>query len=148
MHLLEGKNVTKNFGGLAAISDVDFYVDEGEIVGLIGPNGAGKTTLFNLISGALNPKPGEIKFRGIKINGLSSYQICRMGIARTFQIVKIFGNMPVIDNVRIGSLFGAQKRLSASEATKAAAASLEFVGLSDVANSPARGLTLAHQKRL
>jgi branched-chain amino acid transport system ATP-binding protein len=148
VHLLEGEKVTKNFGGLAAVSDVNFYVDEGEIAGLIGPNGAGKTTLFNLISGAFHPKPGEIKFRGIKINGLNPYQICRMGIARTFQTVKIFGNMTVIDNVRIGSLFGAQKRLSASEATNVATESLEFVGLSEVAHSPARDLTLAHQKRL
>ena len=148
MHLLEGEKVTKNFGGLAAVSDVNFYVDEGEIVGLIGPNGAGKTTLFNLISGALNPKPGEIKFRDIKINGLSPYQICRMGIARTFQTVKIFGNMPVINNVRIGSLFGAQKRLSGAEANNLASELLEFVGLSEVARIPAGGLTLAHQKRL
>lgn len=148
MHLLEGEKVTKYFGGLAAISDVDFYVDEGEIVGLIGPNGAGKTTLFNLISGAFEPKPGEIRYKGKKINGLSPYQICRLGIARTFQTVKIFGNMPVIDNVRIGSLFGAQKRLSATEANNVAIESLEFVGLSEVAHAPARDLTLAHQKRL
>jgi branched-chain amino acid transport system ATP-binding protein len=148
MHLLEGEKVTKNFGGLAAISDVNFFVDEGEIVGLIGPNGAGKTTLFNLISGALEPKPGEIRFKGKKINGLSPYQICRLGIARTFQTVKIFGSMRVIDNVRMGSLFGAQKRLSATEANNVAIESLEFVGLSDAAQAPARDLTLSSQKRL
>ncbi len=148
MHLLEGENVTKNFGGLAAVSAVDFFVDEGEIVGLIGPNGAGKTTLFNLISAALNPKPGEIRFKGKKINGLNPYQICRLGIARTFQTVKIFSSMSVIDNVRIGSLFGAQKRLSAKEANNAAIESLEFVGLADAAQAPARDLTLSSQKRL
>jgi branched-chain amino acid transport system ATP-binding protein len=148
VHLLEGENVTKNFGGLSAVSGVNFYVDEGEIVGLIGPNGAGKTTLFNLISAAFEPKPGEIRFKGKKINGLSSYQICRLGIARTFQTVKIFGSMPVIDNVRIGSLFGAQKRLSAKEANNAAIESLEFVGLADAAQAPARDLTLSSQKRL
>jgi branched-chain amino acid transport system ATP-binding protein len=148
VHFLEGEKVTKYFGGLAAVSDVNFYVDEGEIVGLIGPNGAGKTTLFNLISASLEPKPGEIRFRGKKISGLSPYQICRLGIARTFQTVKIFGNMTVIDNVRIGSLFGAQKRLSAAEANNTAIESLEFVGLSEVARIPAGGLTLAHQKRL
>lgn len=148
MHLLEGENVTKNFGGLAAVSSVDFFVDEGEIVGLIGPNGAGKTTLFNLISAALNPKPGEIRFKGKKINGLNPYQICRLGIARTFQTVKIFSSMSVIDNVRIGSLFGAQKRLSAKEANNAAIESLEFVGLADAAQEPARDLTLSSQKRL
>jgi len=148
VHLLEGKNITKYFGGLAAVSAVDFFVDEGEIVGLIGPNGAGKTTLFNLISASLEPKPGEIRFRGKKINGLSPYQICRLGIARTFQTVKIFSNMPVMENVRIGSLFGPGKRLSAAEATKVAAEALEFVGLSDAAYTPARDLTLSAQKRL
>jgi branched-chain amino acid transport system ATP-binding protein len=148
VHLLEGEKVTKHFGGLTAVSAVDFYVDEGEIVGLIGPNGAGKTTLFNLISAALEPKPGEIRFKGKKISGLSPYKICRMGIARTFQTVKIFGNMLVIDNVRIGSLFGPQKRYSEAEATRVAVEALEFVGLTEVAHTPARDLTLASQKRL
>jgi branched-chain amino acid transport system ATP-binding protein len=148
VHLLEGEKVTKYFGGLAAVSEVDFYVDEGVIMGLIGPNGAGKTTLFNLISASLEPKLGEIKFRGKKINGLSPYKICRLGIARTFQTVKVFGNMPVIENVRVGSLFGPLNGLSTAEATKEATELLEFVGLSNVAYTPARDLTLAHQKRL
>jgi branched-chain amino acid transport system ATP-binding protein len=148
VHLLEGEKVTKYFGGLAAVSGVDFFVDEGEIVGLIGPNGAGKTTLFNLISAALELKNGEIRFKGKKINGLKPYQICRMGIARTFQNVKIFGNLLVIDNVRIGSLFGPQKGLTAAEANSLAIESLEFVGLADLAHTPARDLTLASQKRL
>jgi branched-chain amino acid transport system ATP-binding protein len=148
VHLLEGDKVTMQFGGLTAVSGVDFYVDEGEIVGLIGPNGAGKTTLFNLVSAALTPKSGDIKFRVKKINGLAPYHICRMGIARTFQTVKIFGSMLVIDNVRIGSLFGPKKRLSEAEATRVALESLEFVGLADAAYTPAQGLTLASQKRL
>jgi branched-chain amino acid transport system ATP-binding protein len=147
VHLLEGKGVTIHFGGLAALSEVDFYVDEGEVVGLIGPNGAGKTTLFNLISAALQPKPGEIMFKGKKINGLKPYQVCRLGIARTFQTVKLWGSLPVIENVRIGSLFGAQKRL-ATDATTEAKELLKFVGLSDVAYAPAGGLTLANQKRV
>ncbi|MBN1692479.1 MAG: ABC transporter ATP-binding protein [Dehalococcoidales bacterium] len=148
MHLLEGEKVTKYFGGLAAVSEVDFYVDEGEILGLIGPNGAGKTTLFNLISAALEPKPGVIKFRDEQINGLRPYKICRLGIARTFQTVKIFGNLPVIENVRVGSLFGPLKGLSTAEATKVALELLEFVGLSKVAYTPARDMTLVNQKRL
>jgi len=148
VHLLEGEGVTKYFGGLAAVSDINFYVDEGEIVGLIGPNGAGKTTLFNLISAAFEPKPGVIKFKGQKINGLKPYQVCRLGIARTFQTVKVFGNLPVIENVRVGSLFGPAKGLSSAEATKEAKELLEFMGLSDVAYAPARDLTLAHQKRI
>ena len=148
MRILEGERVTKHFGGLAAVSNVDFYIDEGEILGLIGPNGAGKTTLFNLISAALEPKPGVIKFRGQKINGLPPYKICRLGIARTFQTVKIFGGLPVIENVRIGSLFGPATGFSSVDATKAALEALEFVGLKDVAYIPAGGLTLANQKRL
>jgi len=106
MPILEGEGVTKYFGGLAAVSDVDFHVEQGEIVGLIGPNGAGKTTLFNLISAALPLKSGVIRFKGEKISGLKPHQICRMGIARTSQSVKVFANMLVRENVLLGSLFG------------------------------------------
>jgi branched-chain amino acid transport system ATP-binding protein len=148
VHILEGEKVTKYFGGLAAISDVDFYVDQGEVVGLIGPNGAGKTTLFNLISAALVPKPGTIQFKGKNITGLKPYKICRMGIARTFQTVKIFANLQVLENVRVGAFFGPPKSPSSTEATREAAELLDFVGLSKVSNSPARDLTLANQKRL
>ena len=148
MHILEGEKVTKYFGGLAAISDVDFYVDQGEVVGLIGPNGAGKTTLFNLISASLVPKPGIIKFKGKNITGLKPYKICRLGIARTFQTVKIFANLPVLENIRVGAFFGSPKSPSSTEATREAAELLDFVGLSKVSNSPAKDLTLANQKRL
>lgn len=148
MYILEGKNLTKYFGGLAAVTDVDFYVDQGEVLGLIGPNGAGKTTLFNLISAALVPKPGTIIFKGQNITGMKPYQICRMGIARTFQTVKIFGNMPVIDNVRIGSLFGTSTRLSSAEADRVTVELLAFVELSNQKYSLAKDLTLANQKRL
>ena len=148
MHILEGEKITRYFGGLAAISDVDFYVDQGEVVGLIGPNGAGKTTLFNLISAALVPKPGIIQFKGKNITGLKPYKICRLGIARTFQTVKIFPNLPVLENVRVGAFFGPPKSPSSTEATREAAELLDFVGLSKVSNSPARDLTLANQKRL
>ncbi len=148
MHILEGKGVTKYFGGVAAVSDVDFYVDQGEVVGLIGPNGAGKTTLFNLVSASLVPKPGTIEFKGINITGMNPYKICRMGIARTFQTVKIFSSLPVIENVRLGALFGTGKMISAAEATKSAGEFLEFVGLSKVSGALAKDLTLANQKRL
>jgi len=106
MRILEGEGVTKYFGGLAAVSNVDFHVEQGEIAGLIGPNGAGKTTLFNLISAALVPKPGTIRFKGEKITGLKPHKICRLGLARTFQEVKIFSNMTALQNVLLGSLFG------------------------------------------
>ena len=149
MHLLEGKGVSIHFGGLAAVDNVDFFVDKGEIVGLIGPNGAGKTTLFNLISAALEPKSGEIFFQGKKINGKKPFQICRMGIARTFQTVKTFGNLSVLENVRIGALFGPPHSNTSDQATKDALECLEFVGIAKaVYNSPARDLTLGNQKRL
>jgi branched-chain amino acid transport system ATP-binding protein len=148
MPILDGRGVTKHFGGLAAVSHVDFTVDEGEIVGLIGPNGAGKTTLFNLISGALVPKAGVITFKDKKINGLKPHRICKMGLARTFQSVKVFPNMPVYDNVLLGSLFGTSSRLSSADAATQAAKTLEFVGLSELEASSAKDLTLANQKRV
>ncbi len=148
VRILEGEGVTKYFGGLAAVSNVDFHVDEGEIVGLIGPNGAGKTTLFNLISASLVPKPGVIKFKGENITGKKPYQICRMGVARTFQMVKIFTNMPVLENVRLGSFFGTLPGMSSADIAREAAELLEFVGLSAMSATPAKDLTLANQKRL
>jgi branched-chain amino acid transport system ATP-binding protein len=148
VHLLEGEGVCRNFGGLAAVSEVDFYVDQGEILGLIGPNGAGKTTLFNLISAALKPKPGKIMFKGRDITPLPAYRICRLGIARTFQTVKIFPHVPVVRNVMVGSLFGTGHHISSAQAQKKAEEAIEFVDLTDVKNAPAGDLTLAQQKRL
>jgi branched-chain amino acid transport system ATP-binding protein len=148
MALLEGEGVTRYFGGLAAVSGVNFGVDPGEVVGLIGPNGAGKTTLFNLISGALATRAGIIRFKDQQINGLKPNRICRMGVARTFQSVKVFPNLPVWENVLLGSLFGASGKLSSADATGKAAGLLEFVGLSAVRATPAKDLTLANQKRV
>ena len=148
MPILEGQGVTKYFGGLAAVLDVDFHVDQGEILGLIGPNGAGKTTLFGLISAAYVPKPGVIRFKGENITGLKPHQICRQGVARTFQSVKIFPNMPVIDNVALGVHFGAPEQFTSSQAAEEAARLLEFVGLSAQAVIPAGDLTLVNQKML
>ena len=148
MPILEGKGVTKYFGGLAAVSNVDFNVEQGEAFGLIGPNGAGKTTLFNLISAALTTKSGTIKFKGENITGLKPYKICRMGIARTFQTVKIFPDLPVISNVILGLHFGASSNMSSGEKAQKAAEYLDFVSLSGVKTAPAKDLTLANQKRL
>jgi branched-chain amino acid transport system ATP-binding protein len=148
MPILEGQGVTKYFGGLAAVSNVDFYVGRGEILGLIGPNGAGKTTLFNLISAALPLSSGEIRFKGQKLNGLKPHQICRMGIARTFQETKVFPNMPVFQNVLVGAFFGSPNRVSAADAAGEASQALEFVGLSAVSTAPVKDLTLVHQKRV
>jgi branched-chain amino acid transport system ATP-binding protein len=146
--ILEGEKVTKYFGGLAALSRVDFDVNRGEIVGLIGPNGAGKTTLFNLISGALPLKSGMISFKGERISGLKPHQICKRGLSRTFQSVKVFGNMPVFQNVLLGSLFGRTTAISAADAAKETAELVEFVGLSAVSMTPVKDLTLVNQKRV
>jgi branched-chain amino acid transport system ATP-binding protein len=148
MPILEGEGVTKYFGGLAAVSNVDFHVEQGEILGLIGPNGAGKTTLFNLISAALTPKAGAIRFKGVDITGLKPDKICRMGVARTFQAVKVFTTMSVLDNVVLGSFFGRAAHISSADAGKEARELLEFVGLSGKEEALAKDLTLANQKRL
>ena len=148
MGILEGKRVTKYFGGLTAVHSVDFTIDQGEIVGLIGPNGAGKTTLFNLISGALPATAGEIRYKDKKITSLKPNKICKRGIARTFQLIKLFGNMTVYENVFLASLFGIAKHISESDARTESLELLEFVGLSAARATPAKDLTLANQKRL
>ncbi len=148
MRLLEGKKICKNFGGLAAVANVDFTVDEGEILGLIGPNGAGKTTLFNLISGALPVRSGTITFHDKNITRLRPYQIARHGIARTFQSVKIFGDMTVIDHVKLAARFAGAGRLTAGEAERESREILGFVGLSGLEKTRARDLPLDKQKRL
>ncbi|PIP49224.1 MAG: ABC transporter ATP-binding protein, partial [Chloroflexi bacterium CG23_combo_of_CG06-09_8_20_14_all_45_10] len=104
--MLRGEGITKRFGGLTALSSLDFQVREGEIVGLIGPNGSGKTTLFNVISGILPPENGQIIFNGQNITGCKPHEIARMGIGRTFQLVKPFEELSVLDNVAAGVLYG------------------------------------------
>ncbi|OGN90079.1 MAG: ABC transporter ATP-binding protein [Chloroflexi bacterium RBG_13_46_14] len=148
MPILEGKGVTKYFGGLAAISNVNFNVERGEIVGLIGPNGAGKTTLFNLISAALPTQQGVITFKDIKITGMKSHQICKLGIARTFQSVKIFPNVSVLENVMLGALFGKTTSTSSEAALKEVEEILDFIGLSAIKYNQAKDLTLVNQKRV
>jgi branched-chain amino acid transport system ATP-binding protein len=148
MPILEGKGVTKHFGGLAAVSNVDFSVEQGEALGLIGPNGAGKTTLFNLISASLAPSAGVISLEGQTITGLKPHEICRMGVARTFQTVKIFPDMPVLQNVVLGAFFGAAEKMNSAEVISNAMEILDFVGLSALQSQPAKDLTLANQKRL
>jgi branched-chain amino acid transport system ATP-binding protein len=148
MRILEGQSVSKYFGGLAAVSSVDFHIDQGEIVGLIGPNGAGKTTLFNLTSGALPLSSGEITFKGNKISGLKPHRVCKIGIGRTFQETKVFGNMPVLQNVLVGAFFGSPKRVSGTDAAREASQALDFVGLSAMAGHLIQDLTLVNQKRV
>jgi len=148
MPILEGEGVRKYFGGLAAVDHVDFSINRGEIVGLIGPNGAGKTTLFNLISGSLVPTSGMIRFKDKTITGLKPHQICKRGIARTFQLVKLFGEMTALENSMLGFLFGTRTGAEESKVKEASLELLDFVGLSSMAKVLGRELTVANQKRL
>lgn len=146
--LLEGRKVTKNFGGLTAIREIDFEIMEGEIFGLIGPNGSGKTTLLNLINGISPISKGEIYFKGQKINGLKPYQITHMGIGRAFQIVRIFEGMTVKENAVVGNLFGMKKRKNVKQALKEVEEVLDFVGLGPKMNYRISEVTIADLKRL
>jgi branched-chain amino acid transport system ATP-binding protein len=127
---------------------VDLAVEAGHIVGLIGPNGAGKTTLFNLITGTYRPNSGAIVFEGADITRLAPHSRCKLGIARTFQLVRPFPNLSVLDNVAVGSVFGRQPAGSRRAAEVAARDTLKLLGLEDRAHQPARSLTLVDRKRL
>jgi branched-chain amino acid transport system ATP-binding protein len=145
--LLEVRGVSKHFGGLLAVADVSFTLNEGEILGLIGPNGAGKTTLFNVVNGVYKSDTGSITFWGKDITGRSPDQVVHLGLARTHQIVRPLGGMTVLANVTVGACFGREHQsLRAARAT--ALEVLERVGLASRATSPARSLTLAAKKRL
>jgi len=147
--MLEGTNVTHSFGGLMAVDGADFHVDQGQIVGLIGPNGAGKTTLFNIISGAIKPTQGTIKFKGEDITGLKPHQICRRGMARTFQTVKLFANMTAFENVRLALLFGnPDRKIDRRQAEREVNQLMASMGLLSDRNKPVKELSLATQKRL
>lgn len=142
--LLEAKMVTKRFGGLVALKSVDLQVEKGEILGLIGPNGAGKTTLFNIISGVYPPDKGEILFNGLKIVGFKPWRICKLGIARTFQIVRPFREMTVLENIMVGALFGA----GSSDAANIVHTAIKLVGLDGKEDVQVGKLNLADQRRL
>ncbi len=145
MPLLSVKNVSRFFGGLAALMDVSFDVQKGEILGLIGPNGAGKTTLFNVINGFYEPSKGDIFFKGKKISRLRPNRVCRLGVARTFQVVKPLRRMTVLDNVIASSFLRAKTK---TEAESAALEVLEFTGLHKDRNLLSKGLPLGKRKRL
>ena len=146
--ILEVKNISKTFGGLIAINDLDLTVDEGEIVGLIGPNGSGKTTLFNLISGALKPDKGEVRFNERDITGLKPHRICQGGIARTFQLTKPFAEMTAIQNVMVGKMYGRAPVMSMRQAEQECDRILEFVGLEGKSFWGAEALGMVDRKKL
>jgi len=146
--LLEGKGVTKRFGGLIALKDVDFTVEENEILGVIGPNGAGKTTLINCINGVYRPDMGVISFEGQDITRLKPDEICKLGIARTFQITRSFLNLTCLENVVVGILYGRRAHTSLDEARRKAKRYIELVGLQEDMSVPAKNLTLQKRKML
>jgi branched-chain amino acid transport system ATP-binding protein len=142
--LLEISNLTKSFGGLQVLNDVSFALNEGEILGLIGPNGAGKSTLFNLITGVYRPNMGDIRFRGKSLVGLKPHRICRRGIARTFQLVRIFPSMTVLENVISGALYGRSgaKRKALDEALEC----LEILNLTALKDTVSAHLTYSDRR--
>jgi len=147
--ILQGRGLTKRFGGLVAVREVDIDVPTGEILGLIGPNGAGKSTLFRLISGIMAPTSGSVRFRGKPLASRSPAAICVQGVVATHQIVRPFRTMSVLDNVMIGAFFGRRPQPKGrTGAREIARETLARCGIADRAAQPARELNLAGQKRL
>ncbi len=145
MAMLEVKGVSRFFGGLAALTDISFGVEKGDILGLIGPNGAGKTTMFNVVNGFYPPSKGEVYFKQKKISGLKPHQICKMGIARTFQVVKPLQRMSVLDNVIASAFLRVKTRTRAEEI---ALDTIKFTGLLDDRDVISKGLPLGKRKKL
>lgn len=143
--ILQLDSITKTFGGLHAVDNVSFEVSKGEIVGLIGPNGAGKTTIFNVVSGYFAPTRGRILFKGVDVSGRPPYKLATLGIGRTFQVVKPFPGLTVLENVVIAAFSRHPRR---PDAEKHAWSILEFTGLADRARMSAASLPLAGRKRL
>jgi len=145
MKILEVKNLVKNFGGLRAVDDLSLTIEEGQILALIGPNGAGKSTAFNCIAGVYPPSGGEVYFFGEKINNHNPWDLCKKGLARTFQIVKPFASKTVLYNVTVGGYVHTEKRAKAEEK---ALEVLKYIDLYDKKDMKAGKLTIADRKRL
>lgn len=143
--VLKIDGVSKHFGGRAALKGVNFDVARGEIVGLIGPNGAGKTTIFNLVSGNLRPSEGDILFNGRSVLGRYPHKLCRLGMGRTYQIMRPFGEMTVLENVMVAAF---NRVKTQREARELAQETLQYVGLGPSASRPAKTLTIPEKKRL
>jgi branched-chain amino acid transport system ATP-binding protein len=159
-NLLEGQSLSMVFGGLSALDSVDINIKKGEVLSLIGPNGAGKTTLFNLLTGVYSPTRGKIRFKQRELRNMKPYDITKMGIARTFQNIRLFGNMTVLDNVTIGQhcrtktgIFGAifktpSVRTEEKKTREKAMEVLKLVELDDVWDEKAKNLPYGKQRRL
>lgn len=145
MTLLEVNHITKRFGGLVAVDDLSLSVNKGEILGMIGPNGAGKTTAFNMISGYYKPDEGQVLFDNKDITGKRPDQVCKLGLARTFQVVKPFPELSVLDNVIVGAY---NRTSDKQQAQQDALEILDFLGMSDMTGNLAGGLSVAGRKRL
>ena len=148
MSYLKVDGLSKFFGGLRAVHDVSFEVEQGEVLGFIGPNGSGKTTTMNLVTGFLKPTAGDIMFKGGNIAGLPRYQVCQKGVARTFQINKPFLEFTVLKNVMVGRLYGQEPARNLKIAADESREILEIVGLSNKADVLSKDLTLMQRKRV
>ena len=143
--VLETRGITKQFGGLTAVDNVDIHLNKGEILGLIGANGAGKTTLFSMLSGSVPSSSGQILYKGQDISKCRAHKVCSLGIGRTYQIVQPFTNLTVLENVMVGSFLRHRKL---SEAQAKAEEILRFTGLYDVRHTQGNNLTLTQMKRM
>lgn len=146
--ILEVVGLYKYFGGLAAVNNLEFYLKEGEILGLIGPNGSGKTTVFNLIAGFLKPDKGKIFFYGKEISGKGPATICQIGVGRTFQIPLPFSRLTVLENVKLARLYGSKPARNLKEAEEEADNIIEFIGLKPKRLTISGNLTILDRKRL
>jgi branched-chain amino acid transport system ATP-binding protein len=148
INVLEVAGLTKRFGGFTAVGGVSFAVQPGEILGLIGPNGSGKTTTFNLIAGTFPPTGGSIRYEGADLAGLQAHEVCRRGIARTFQIPRPFRKLSLRDNVALSAYFAQGGRIGRAEAERRAVKALDLVGLPADAHAGPQGLGAAALKKL
>lgn len=145
MIILDAQKLSKSFGGLTAVADLSFSLEQGEILGLIGPNGAGKTTVFNCLTGFLPLDSGLVRLEDKDVTGLRPYQLCKRGLVRTFQIVRPFLDISVLDNVMVGTML---REKSLAQASRLSMELIEMVGLGDYAKKEAKGLPLPLRKRL
>ena len=147
-YILEAQGITKFFGGLRALYNVDFKIPTGKITGLIGPNGAGKTTLFNLIGGTFKPTEGKLFFKNNDITGISNAKSAKIGISRTFQLVKVFPSLTVLENVLVGALNGDPNVVSYPEGIERSMEALDFIGMGDYSDKLVSSLVLTDRKKI